>query len=182
MQYCHKCGAKLPPDAKFCEECGTKIEGTDRSKQSSLVDVPTTTPDLNTSSAPTTDVDGGVTIKCGNCGYVGSPEPGRKLYATVLAWLCVVFFWPLTLIYYVSTSKYRCPKCHSTFIGVKRRDDSTFVSQTESRKPLRIFLYVILGIAVVGILAAIILASLNTAREKANQAAGVNQQSYGQSY
>lgn len=183
MPYCKHCGAKLAPGAHFCEECGTKIESTNEEKGSPETETRETAPDLNTTTdSVATPTDSGVTIKCGNCGYIGPGEPGRKLYATILAWCCVVIFWPLTLIYYVSTSAYRCPKCHSTFIGIKRRNDSAFMSQSQAKRSLRIFLYVILGIAIIGILSAVVLASLNTAREKASQAAGASQQSYGQSY
>ena len=36
MEYCPKCGQKLPPDAQFCPNCGTKImESNNKEKQPS---------------------------------------------------------------------------------------------------------------------------------------------------
>lgn len=110
------------------------------------------------------------TIKCGNCNYVGPGKNGRSTWAQVTVWI-LFFFSPLiTIIYYLVTNKYVCPKCDSTFIGL--RDVNGHFSATKSGLgPLGIVLLVLLFISIIGILAAVVLASLNDAREAGIEAA-----------
>lgn len=150
--YCSDCGTKNEDGAKFCSSCGVEI-GLASSKS-------------NIDSAQVEDKSQPV-IKCGNCGYIGPGERGRSIWAQILAW---IFFGWVTLIYYLVTHAYKCPKCHSTSLGIKRRDDKTFVDQSKARRPLVILLWVLLSIAIIGILSAVVLASLNTARQKAADA------------
>jgi len=104
------------------------------------------------------------TIKCGNCGYLGVGKKGRSAWAQILVWLLFIFFWPITLLYYVLTHAYACPSCNSTFIGLK--DKNGFYSAPKGGGgALGIVIVVIIAIAVIGILAAVVLGSLNDARE-----------------
>lgn len=113
------------------------------------------------------------TIKCGNCSYIGAGKKGRSTWAQVVVWI-LFFISPLiTIIYYLATHKYVCPKCNSTFVGF-RDVNGNFSSAKGNFGPLGIILLVLLIVAVIGILAAVVLASLNDAREagiKASQSA-----------
>ncbi len=108
------------------------------------------------------------TIKCGNCDYIGEGELARSTWAKVLAWICVAFSPIITIIYFLATSKYRCPKCNSTFVGVKNKDGMFMGQNGGSKNNLFIFIIIsiVVGIAIVGILASVVLASLSTARQK----------------
>jgi predicted RNA-binding Zn-ribbon protein involved in translation (DUF1610 family) len=109
------------------------------------------------------------TIKCGNCGYLGVGKKGRSAWAQILVWLLIIFFWPITLLYYVLTHAYACPNCNSTFVGL--RDKNGFYSAPKGGGgALGIVVVVIIAIAVIGILAAVVLGSLNDAREAASEA------------
>jgi hypothetical protein len=107
-------------------------------------------------------------IRCGNCNYNGVGESGRSVWAQILAWLALIVFWPITLIYFLATHRYRCPSCKSTFIGLR---DKNGVYTTPSRRGgvVVIILILILVIVSVCILAAVVLASLNDARDSANR-------------
>lgn len=110
------------------------------------------------------------TIKCGNCSYVGPGKSGRSTWAQVTVWI-LFFFSPLiTIIYYLVTHKYVCPKCDSTFIGL-RDVNGHFSAAKSGMGPLGIVLLVFLFISIIGILAAVVLASLNDAREAGLEAA-----------
>lgn len=151
--FCEHCGTKLEKEAEFCQSCG---------KSTSAVATSVANVDLKN-----TKLESDAMIKCGNCDYIGAPEKARNVASMVLAWLCIFFAPIITLIYFAVTHKYRCPNCKSTFVGIKNKEGK-FVSQ--GRSPVMIFLIVLVGIAIVGILASVVLASLNTAREKARQA------------
>ena len=58
-------------------------------------------------------------------------------------------------------------------MGVKNKE-GMFVSQNGAKRPVMIFVYLIFGIAIIGILSAIVLASLDTARQKGIEAAEQN--------
>ncbi len=158
--FCEHCGTKLEKDAEFCQSCGKSTSATSPAV-------------AGTSSASATASTSEAIIKCGSCDYIGPGEKARSIAGQILAWLC--FPW-ITLIYYGTTHKYRCPKCRSTFLGIKNKD-GVFVNDKKGG-PLMILVYVLVGIAILGILSSVILASLNTAREKAKQAqeqsAGLN--------
>lgn len=143
---CEKCGNPLFLNAKFCGKCGESVKS---SSNESVVEGKKKT-----------------IIKCGNCGYVGEAESNRSLWAQILAWLCLFGFSIITILYFVTTKKYRCPKCKSTFIGIKDKNGN-FADQKTS--VLKVIVFLFLGIALTGILSSVILASLNTARQKATQ-------------
>jgi Zn finger protein HypA/HybF involved in hydrogenase expression len=149
--YCEHCGTKLEKDAQFCQSCGKSTS----SASHTIAETNSTSTTASTEAI----------IKCGNCDYVGPGQKARSIAGQILAWLC--FPW-ITLIYYGTTHKYRCPKCRSTFLGIKNKD-GVFVNDKKGG-PLMILVYVLVGVAIIGILSSIVLASLNTAREKAKQA------------
>lgn len=110
------------------------------------------------------------TIKCGNCGYTGKPEKNRSLWAKILAWLCVVFAPVITILYFALTRAWRCPNCKSTFVGIQK--NGVFVDQASGvMKYVVIILAAFVALAVVGVLASVVLVSLNSARAKSADAA-----------
>lgn len=154
---CKNCNNVLPDDAKFCNKCGSEVK--------------VNTPENNGATATTT-IDStlventGAIIKCGNCGYVGAGENNRSLWAKILAWICIVFTPLITILYFVATHKYRCPKCKSTFLGIKNKE-GVFVGQRGGTiRWVFIIIIIFVGIAIIGILSSVILASLNVARQK----------------
>ena len=147
--YCTACGVKNGEGVKFCTKCGNNL--TDEAKPNE--------------STP------GVVIKCGSCNYVGSPQYARSTVGIILAWLCIFFAPLITLLYFAFTHKYRCPKCKSTFLGIKNKD-GVFVAG--GRSFAMSILLILVGIAIIGILASIVLVSLNSARQKAREAAQQN--------
>ena len=153
--FCENCGTKIEEGAQFCQNCGKSTSVGAKSAVASI-------------DPKNVKLELGATIKCGNCEYIGSPEKARSPFFVVLAWICVVFAPLITIIYFVATHKYRCPKCKSTFLGLKNKEGA-FVAQRGSNA-LGIFLIILVGIAIIGILSSVVLASLNSAREKARQA------------
>lgn len=156
--HCEHCGTKLKEGSKFCQSCGKKaseaVKGdTERTVEPSTADIGTE-----------------AVVKCGNCGYVGPGEPARSIWAKVLAWIFVVFAPLITIIYFVATSKYRCPKCKSTFLGVKNKEGVFAGQRGGAKRPIMIVVWVVVGIAVVGILATLLLLQLGVARERARDA------------
>lgn len=79
-------------------------------------------------------------------------------------------FWPAILIYYMVTRKYFCPKCGSDFLGIKDKS-GVYKAQSTGSSPLLWIIVVLIGIAIIGILASVVLASLNSARDKGADAA-----------
>lgn len=154
--YCTKCGTELSQTAKFCNKCGNS---TDLPSEGALPNASQQTPPEQSSA----------TIKCGNCEYMGLGEPARSWLGVILAWLCVIFAPLITIIYFLATSKYRCPKCKSTFVGVKNKE-GVFSGRGGNRVLLWV-LGIFFGIALLGIMASIVLVSLSSAREKAKEAA-----------
>lgn len=156
--FCTTCGTELKQGAKFCSKCGNAIG------------LPTEAELPNTTQKVSVEQDSQGIIKCGNCDYMGPGEPARSWLGVVLAWLCVIFAPLITIIYFLATSKYRCPKCKSTFIGVKNKD-GVFSGQKGGNRVVLWIVGILLGIAVLGIMASIVLVSLSSAREKAREAA-----------
>lgn len=156
--FCRNCGSNLSDDTKFCGKCGNPVTGQVRTGITSA-----------TTTIPTEQDTQGI-IKCGSCDYVGSGEPARSWLGVVLAWLCVIFAPLITIIYFLATSKYRCPKCKSTFVGIKNKE-GVFSGQKGGSRILLWIVGILVGVAVLGIMASIVLVSLSGAREKAQEAA-----------
>ncbi len=143
---CSNCKNPLPSEASFCVKCGESVKGLPSENLIKKNNMPV--------------------MKCGSCDYVGEAESNRSLWAQILAWICLLGFWIITIIYFATTRKYRCPKCKSTFIGIKDTEGK-FADQKSSA--LKIILFAVLGISLIAILSTIILASLGAARQKAVQ-------------
>jgi Zn finger protein HypA/HybF involved in hydrogenase expression len=61
-------------------------------------------------------------VRCKSCGYEGRSEFARSIPLQVIAWICLFVFLPFTIIYFLTTKKYRCPKCKSTFLSIKNKE------------------------------------------------------------
>lgn len=154
---CKNCNNALPSDAKFCNKCGSEVKTNPTENNEATITTPTdSTPVENT----------GAIIKCGNCGYIGAGENNRSLGAKILAWICVVFAPLITILYFVATHKYRCPKCKSTFLGIKNKEGVFAGQRGGATRWVFIIIIIFVGIAIIGILSSVVLASLNTARQK----------------
>lgn len=141
--FCQNCGTKKEDEAKFCASCGNEFDAPSASNK----------------------VTGKKEIKCGNCDYVGAGERARTKWIEILAWILVIFAPIITLLYFVFTHPYRCPKCKSTFVGVKNKN-GVFENKNTSAGPLKIFILVLGGIVIIGIVSSVVLAALSTARQK----------------
>lgn len=160
--FCKNCGNKIEENSKFCGGCGKKTT----IEVNSVLEK-----NKDNESNDFIEVEKEATIKCGNCEYIGNGQKARSTWAIVLAWLCVVFAPMVTIIYYLATSKYKCPKCKSTFLGIKN-EEGKFVGQRGSAgsRIALIIVCIFVGIAIIGILASVVLASLNSARSKGQDA------------
>ena len=170
--FCHNCGKKIKDDSKLCDKCSTEITsiGSVFNQKLKKVDEKMDISSRNEND-PTVNSSGGkldIVIKCGNCAYIGPGEPARRFFSMILAWICVLFFWPITLIYFISTHKWKCPECKSTFLGVKN-SKGIFVSQGKGSGAsfLMILFTILIVIAIIGILSSIAIVYLNEARQKA---------------
>ncbi len=163
--FCEKCGNKLPNDAEFCNKCGTKLEANLPKKISR-----SETSDFSSNQTPV-EYGGSPTIKCGNCGYIGAGERARTITAQALAWLCVFFAPLITIIYYLATHKYRCPKCKSTFLGVKNKE-GVFVGQRGGGgKWFTVIIIVLVAVAIIAVLSSIVLVNVTSYINKGKDAA-----------
>lgn len=156
--YCKNCGNKIGEESKFCKDCGQK-----------------TTTEVNHALEKNTELlekELDAVIKCENCKYAGRGEKARSTWAIVLAW---ILFPLVTIIYYLKTFKYKCPKCESTLLSIKNYQ-GLFVEQKNSvsKRRLRIILYVLLGLIIISLISSVILASLNSARQKADNSSSLN--------
>lgn len=132
---CEKCGNSLSLNAKFCTKCGESVRG-------ATIEVI----DAGKKKKPI--------IKCGNCGYVGEAESNRSILAQILAWLCLFIFPIITILYFGTTKKYSCPKCKSTFVGVK---DKTGIFVDQKTSVLKIVVFLLLGIALISTVAGMVI-------------------------
>lgn len=154
---CKNCNNVLPSDAKFCNKCGSEVKTNSFENNGAN----------NSTATDSTPVENtGAIIKCGNCGYIGVGENNRSLWAKILAWVCVVFTPLITILYFVATHKYRCPKCKSTFLGIKNKEGVFSGQRGGANRWVFIIIIILVGIAIIGILASVVLASLNSARSK----------------
>jgi flagellar basal body-associated protein FliL len=106
-------------------------------------------------------------IRCANCSYEGNAKKNRSLWAQILVWISFIFIPLITILYYLINKRYSCPKCNSKFIGIKSKKGE-FVEQKNTLVKIIIFIIAIfISIAVMGIVASVLYASLSSARAKA---------------
>lgn len=158
---CKSCNNVLPDNAKFCNKCGSEVTVSSSENNDATIAMP-----IDSTTVEST----GAIIKCGNCGYIGAGEKNRSLGAQIIAWICVLFVPLITILYFVATHKYRCPKCKSTFLGIKNKEGVFTGQMGGTTRWILIVIIVFFGIAVIGILSSVIFVSLNTARQKSADA------------
>lgn len=166
--FCSNCGNKLLEGAKFCGGCGKVVPLQERDGQKN--EFGQGEKNIEEDRTITNDHDPKGIIKCGNCGFIGQGDPARRMIFKILAWSVVLFAPLLTLLYFLATHKYRCPKCHSTFVGVKNKHGIFVEPRSAGSRWAIIIIIIFFGIAIIGILASIVLASLNSARIKSRDA------------
>ncbi len=147
---CRNCKIEVPKNAQFCQACGAPV--LPRPVDGGIATEPALTMPLQT-----------VVIRCGNCSYEGPGESARSVGAQILAWLCILLAPMITIIYFVATPKYRCPKCKSTFLGIKN-DQGVFVGQTGGRRVVVAIVCIIAGVLVVGLLSTLAVVALGSTR------------------
>lgn len=135
--FCAQCGTENNNANQFCSHCGEVQRAT---------------------------TVGDVVAKCANCGYVGGPQKARGLLPVILVWLVAPFAFFVPVIYFVTTHKYKCAKCASTFIGL-RNHDGVFVAQHGNSRIANFFI-VLLIIAVCGIFLSVLFAGLNNQQQR----------------
>lgn len=112
--FCQTCKTKLEEGAPFCKICG---------RSTSLIDPVTFSADPVAAEKKLPAL-----VKCQNCGYEGRGEFARSKLIQVLAWICIFVFVPFTIIYFLTTKKYGCPKCKSVSLSFKNRKGE-FINQ-----------------------------------------------------
>lgn len=154
--HCKQCGNKIERESGYCGVCGDKLSNTLSTEVDNLK------PEIEKLSIQNNKI-----IKCGNCNYEGPGEKARSIVAKTMAILCVFFIPLITIIYFFTTHEWKCPKCDSTFVGIKNKK-GVFVNHSSGLGKIISFIVLILvGVAILGIISSVILASLNTARTKA---------------
>lgn len=171
--FCINCGTKKSANSIFCHNCGNKLIQTETKKSK---DIKEETKELNNSnSSEINNVESAgnskAIIKCGNCDYIGTGKLGRSIWGQILAWICIIFLWPITLIYYLATSKYRCPKCNSNFLGVKNKHG---VFAQHKKSGVLAVILVIFIIMLIGLLSTLAVIALNNARIKSRDATRIS--------
>ena len=159
--FCKNCGTKIRENGGFCQNCSKATPATPNKISSTNIDV--------------NPLDTKPIVTCGNCDYSGPGEPARSIAGQILAWIC--FPW-VTIIYYAVTHKYRCPKCKSTSLTIKSNEGVTTKQKGGTNKTFKIVAWVLIGVAVIGVFATLLLLQLGVARERARDAkriADVNQ-------
>lgn len=112
--FCQTCKTKIAEGAPFCFICGRSTSTTDP---------------VTFSADPIGDEKKlPALIKCKSCGYEGRSEFARSFSIKVIAWMCVFIFPPFTIIYFLTTKKYRCPKCKSISLSFRNKQGE-FVNQ-----------------------------------------------------
>ncbi len=174
--YCAHCGTKNEEGTNFCTNCGKPMHHSmgSNAPHHELVAPVTTVPTI---PADESKLLKNPIIKCGNCGYVGHAAKARNPFISALAWVCVVFAPIITIIYFFGTHKYECPQCNSTFVSMKDADGNYTGQKGGAARVIGIIVACLFAVAIIGILSAVVLASLNTAREKGAAAAAAQDQS-----
>ncbi len=142
--YCKNCGNKIKAEEKFCASCGLKKDSVDNQDKSVKV----------------VNQDAMSLIECSKCHHVGPGKAGRSTFGQILAW---GFFGIPTLIYYGMTKKFKCVKCGSKKIQIKK--DGLFVNGKKNNT-VAIVIGAIVVILALKFCSAVVLASLNSARQK----------------
>lgn len=155
--FCTKCGTEQGNESAYCHNCGNKL----------VADKENNNPENKDNGKKSKAI-----IKCGNCSYIGKGESARSAIGWILALLCIFICWPITVIYFFATSKYKCPKCNSTFLGVKNKQG--VFTQQKTWGVLGVVLIVLVSIAVIGLLSTLAVVSLNNARLKSRDAKRVS--------
>lgn len=101
-------------------------------------------------------------IRCQNCKYEGLAEFARQPFFELLAWLGVLLTPLITVIYYLATHKWRCPKCKSILVEIKNKN-GVFISPKSHRRAKN-FIFYFIGAMIIMVLLSVLLASLNTSR------------------
>ena len=107
--FCQTCKTKLEEGLPFCRICGRSTSATDPvtfSVTFSKAEYNRRKPAL---------------VRCKQCGYEGRSEFARSISMQAVAIICIIFFLPFTIIYFLKTKKYRCPKCKSTSLSIKNK-------------------------------------------------------------
>ena len=148
--FCKHCGSKIEESVIFCPFCGKSVsEASDTSVETETL--------VKTIERPSGDI-----IKCRNCKYEGPGELSRTTVAQIFAWLGIVISSLITIIYYAVTFRNMCPECKSTTLDVKNHK-GIFVYQKRSGRPIMVLIWVLVGMAVlalVAVFATVILTSL----------------------
>lgn len=123
-----------------------------------------TTPVAELITNDNTPVSTGEIIKCGNCDHIGPALKNRSLWAQIVSWVLFIISPFITICYYIINPKYICSKCKSKFVSTKDFD-GVYRGKNNSVTVLMIVVGIFIGIAILGILSSIALASLSTIRD-----------------
>ncbi len=108
-------------------------------------------------------------VKCGNCNQIAPGVKNRSVWAQVIVWLLFIIMWPVTVVYYVMNSKYKCSNCGSSFVGTKDKN-GLWTGQKSGAIVFFVIGIILVAVAIIGILSSIVLASLSSARAKGIEA------------
>jgi RsiW-degrading membrane proteinase PrsW (M82 family) len=157
MMFCEHCGTQIEKDAQFCSSCGKSTSVTVRP-----VTITTATAAPSTMAEAMYHKEEVPVVKCQTCGHEGDAEKNRSTVMVVLAWLCILVAPLITLLYFAFTDKYCCSNCKSTKLAYKDAQGVFVTPKKTKRSPLLIIVWIILGIFLMGVLASIILATINS--------------------
>ena len=108
--FCQTCKTKLDEDTPFCRVCG---------RSTSMTEPVTFNVTFNKAEYERKIP---AVVRCKSCGYEGRSEFARSIPMQAVAIICIIFFLPFTIIYFLKTKKYRCPKCKSTSLSIKNKE------------------------------------------------------------